>query len=269
MGRSRLERKMEESVNTIVQSKLGGAKAALRAETLEKLTKDLFTQEKTKGADQLKEDTQGMSAANAAAVELSRNNQYQFQAEQDAAQQVDVEMKSGLEEQLEKNLLQQERAAASQNLERDIQAEVEAEAHQIAKRALDQKYRDDMDAMEVGQTHAAALGHGGGSGGEMNAPNVVDAAAAASSMSGAAAALLANDAQNSADSDQQMGVTPQMLAGMNSTEATPAPTIAPNDIPDALENVTNSSNTNMTNATEESPIRAVEMIRDNDELELV
>jgi len=260
--REELKSKMEESVKTLVATKLADARAKLKAEVVERLKKKLFQTSKAEAADQLRQDTQGMSAANAAAVELAKDKELKLQAEKDAEQQANVEMQSGLEKQLEDRLLQEEKAAALKNLEKQVQSKVEAEAHKISDKALEQKYEDDIEAMEIGKAHASDMASDHK---EKNAPDVVDSAAATSELSTATAAMLSKKKEE-ADSVQS-GMSKEEIderaknVNMNDliTNASTSNTSAipePEEKEDIKTNVTDAPETNSTlpsnttNATE-------------------
>lgn len=243
--RAQIESKMKKSVDTLVQNKLGDARADLRKQVLEKLEKELYDKAAADGADQLHDDTLGMSTQNAGAVELARHNEWKFKAEQDAEVQVDIEMQSGLVDQLQTRLTMEERAAAMANLEADIQSESERQAKDISDKALEQKYQDDMDAMEIGKAHASEMASADS---EHSAPDVVDSAAVNSGLAASAAALLAGG-----ETEDESGLTPEQILALsnmsnatNATESTMPPTPPPTD------NTTNTTNmTNSTNSTEE------------------
>merc|ERR1711871_1571152 len=225
--RAMIESKMEKSVETLVQNKLGDARADLRKQVLEKLEKELYEKSAQEGAEQLREDTEGMSTQNAGAVELARHNEWKFKAEQDAKVQVDIEMQSGLEDQLQNRLTMEEKAAAMKNLEADVQSEIERQAKDISDKALEQKYQDDMDAMEIGKAHASEIA---GTDSEHSAPDVVDAASVNSGLAAGAAAMLANG-----ETVDTTGMTPEQIAALanvsnatNASEFTMPPTPAPN-----------------------------------------
>merc|ERR1711988_496593 len=73
--REQMKLTMKSKVDQLVQSKLAGARQKLKGDLIEKLKKSLFEDAKAAAADKLKEDTEGMSDANAKAVELSRDKE--------------------------------------------------------------------------------------------------------------------------------------------------------------------------------------------------
>merc|ERR1712127_462151 len=97
------------------------AKANLKLEVVDRLSKELFNQAKADGQEAFSQQVQGMTPANKASVELSHDQQLQTQANSDAQAQADVEMQSGLIQQLRQKLYTEEYAAASKNLEKDVE----------------------------------------------------------------------------------------------------------------------------------------------------
>merc|ERR1712230_70253 len=90
--------------------------------------------------------------------------------------------------------------------EQGVKSKVEAEANKISDKALEQKYKDDIEAMEIGKAHASDMASKDK---ENNAPDVVDSAAATNEMSSATAALLAN--KNEDSKTVQSGMTQQEI----------------------------------------------------------
>merc|ERR1711871_1837539 len=263
--RATIQSKMEKSVETLVQNKLGDARADLRKQVLAKLEKELYEKSAQEGAEQLREDTEGMSTQNAGAVELARHNEWKFKAEQDAKVQVDIEMQSGLEDQLQNRLTMEEKAAAMKNLEADIQSEIERQAKDISDKALEQKYQDDMDAMEIGKAHASEIA---GTDSEHSAPDVVDASSVNAGLAAGAAAMLAGG-----ETVDTTGMTPEQIAALanmsnatNASEFTMPPTPAPMD--NTTMDDLNTTDSNSTNSTDEALVYDTFESEAYDDLEL-
>jgi len=231
--RADLKSKLEKSVNDLVDSKMTNAKANLKLEVVDRLSKELFNQAKADGQEAFSQQVQGMTPANKASVELSHDQQLQTQANSDAQAQADVEMQSGLIQQLRQKLYTEEYAAASKNLEKDVEKKLQEEAKTISDKALKQKLDDDVEAMEVGKSHASQLQHDDH---EVSVPDVVNAANLGRQMAGAASAVLAN---NNRMSQTDGSSTPPVNA--TTTNATTPTPLSPSELLDAAKNMTNSS----------------------------
>jgi len=205
--RQMVKNKIALKVHTAVQAKLPGAKIALQTQVVERLQKELFTELKANKAEELKEQTQGMSNADAAAVELQSDNALRVQAKTDAEKNALVEMANHLTQQLKDRLTQEETTALSSTIETKVNEQVEKEATAISTKSLDKKYEDDLEAMQQGFNHVSQMAGNGDE--EHNGPDVVDAAGIVGTMANGAAALMNGKILNA--NATQEGMAPEEI----------------------------------------------------------
>lgn len=151
--RRRIKAKAMEQAKAIVKTKLEAAKRATLKVLKKKLAAKLFEQYKEKMASKLKAKTKGMDSAAAKAVKYSMEKAARVKATTDAATQANIEMKSKIAKQLEAELLAKEKAKVEKKIDAQVKVALKAEAKRLAEKAVTQKAKDDLQAMQKGHAH--------------------------------------------------------------------------------------------------------------------